>query len=123
MHERPSENREGPRTDIPVYVPSIDTDDIFRRLIADELRSGRLTRAQRKRIVSYGTSMGLTAVQMGRLIETCRTEALESDDETERYHALRLADPASPVIPTHVKIWALVAAAIALDIVLILAFS
>jgi len=109
------------RHDLPEYVPSIGTRDIFRKLIADELRSGRLTRSQRYRIVRYGTSMGLSAVQMGRLINECREEVLQSRDETERYHALRLIEPPPPLISTHVKIWLVVAAAIVIDIALILA--
>jgi len=109
------------RDDIPEYVPSIGTRDIFRKLIADELRCGRLTRSQRQRIVQYGTGMGLSAVQMGRLITECREEVLQSRDETERYHALRLIEPPPPLIPTHVKIWLVLAAAIVIDIALVLA--
>ena len=110
-----------PRDDIPKFVPPIDSEEIFRRLIADELRSGRLTRAQRRRIVLYGASMGLSAVQIGRLVSTCREEALESDNPTERYHALRLVEPLPPLIPTHLKISLVIAAAIVLDVLLIFA--
>ena len=116
-----SSRHDAARDDLPEYVPTISISDIFRRLIADELRCGRLTRSQRRRIVQYGMGMGLSAVQMGRLITECREEVLQSRDEAERYHALRLIEPPPPLVPTHLKIWLVVAAAIVIDIALILA--
>lgn len=101
-------------------MPPIDTEEIFRRLIVDELRSGRLTGAQRRRIVRYGTGMGLSAVQMGRLLDTCRKEALQSDGDAENCHTLRLVEPRSPLIPTHVKIGLVVVGAIVIDLLLIM---
>ncbi len=64
----------------PTFVPSIDMTTIFRELIADEVRTGRLTRARRRRIIQYAAHLGLSAVQVGRLIEECREEATRSDD-------------------------------------------
>ncbi len=120
--ENPYRSQAGaPRDDIPKFVPPLDSEEIFRRLIADELRSGRLTRAQRRRIVLYGASMGLSAVRIGRLVSTCREEALESGNRAERYHALRLVEPPPPLIPTHIKISLMVAAAIVIDVLLIFA--
>jgi hypothetical protein len=110
----------GPRGDVPDFVPPIDTEEIFRELIADELRCGRLTRAQRRRIVRYGAAMGLSAVQIGRLVTSCREQALQSDNQTERYHALRLVEPPPPLIPTPVKIGLVVGAAIVIDVLLIM---
>ncbi len=67
--------------------------EIFREMIAYELRAGRLTRARRQRIVRYAAQLGLSAVEAGRMIEACRQAALESDDPLVREHALRLVEP------------------------------
>lgn len=108
--------------DLPAFVPSIDTRDVFRQLIVDEIRNGRLTRARRRRIVRYAAQLGLSAVQAGRLITACREEVLQARDPTERYHALRLVEPTPTRVPTHIKIALLVAAAIILDLLLLNCF-
>ncbi len=100
-------------------VPRIDEQDIFRQLIVDEIRNGRLTRSRRKRIVRYAARLRLNAVQAGRLIEQCRQEVSRSDDPAHRAHALRLVEPVRPLIPTTVKIWSVIAVAIVLDILLV----
>ena len=73
------ERRGAADSDPPVFAPSIDMTAIFRQLIADEVRTGRLTRARRRRIVQYAAHLGLSAVQVGRLIAECREEATRSD--------------------------------------------
>ena len=108
-----------PNEDLPEFVPSIDTDEIFRRLIADELRAGRLTRARRRSIVQYAAQMGLSAVQAGRLIAACRDEALRSRDPIERRCAFRLVDPPPARVPTPLKIAMVIAAAIVLDLLVV----
>lgn len=107
----------GERDDVPPFVPSIDMQTIFRQLIADEIRNGRLGPSQRRRIVRYAAQLGLTAVQAGRLVSECREEALLSRDPVERGHALRIAPADDPIVPTHVKIALVVGAAIVLDLV------
>ena len=71
----------------------IDTKEIFREMIAQEVRSGRLSPSRRRRIVRYAAQLRLSAVETGRLITECRDEALESEDPEEIYHALRLVEP------------------------------
>ena len=44
---------------------------IFRRLIGEEIRNGRLSTHRRKRIVQYAAHLGLSAVEMGEMIEQC----------------------------------------------------
>ncbi len=105
--------------DRPVFESPIDTEEIFRRLIVDELRGGRLTPMRRRRIVQYAAQMGLSARQAGRLIETCRGQALHSTDPTERRRAFRLVEPEPTHIPTRFKIAFVVAAAIVLDVLII----
>ena len=83
----------GRNTDIPPFQPRIDARDIFHEMILTELRAGRLTRTRRRHIVGYAAQMGLSATEAGRLLAACREEALQSDDPSERYHALRLAEP------------------------------
>ncbi len=105
--------------DIHEFVPSINTHDVFRQLITDELRSGRLTPARRRRIVRYAAQLGLSAVQAGRLVNACRKEALQSRDPIERYCALRLVEPTPTTIPTPLKIALVVTAAIVLDLLFV----
>jgi hypothetical protein len=105
--------------DRPVFLPPIDTEEIFRKLIADELRTGRLTRAHRRRIVQYAAQMGLSATQAGRLVEACREQALHSTDPTERRYALRLVEPPPKHTSTRFKIALVVTAAVVLNALLI----
>ncbi len=96
----------------------LDTQTIFREMIARELRCGRLTAAQRARIVRYASQMGLSAVETGELIAECRAEALQSGDARVRGFALRLVEPAAPRIPTLVKIAAVVLVALIVDVLI-----
>lgn len=78
------------------WEPHIDMHDVLERMVADELRSGRLTPAGRRRVVRYAAGMGLSAVQAGRLLERIRQEALLDNDPRVRRHALRLVPPLKP---------------------------
>ncbi len=112
--ERPSSGA-GVRT----RPPRLDTQTIFREMIARELRCGRLNRAQRARIVRCAAQMGLSATQAGRLIAECREEALRCADPQSRRFALRLVEPAEPVIPTWLKIAAVIVAALTVDVLIV----
>ncbi len=101
------------------FVPSIGTDDIFRQLIADEIRNGRLSPSRRRRIVRYAAQLGLSAVEAGKLIAACREEALQTNDPTERFHALRLVEPPPDRVPIPVKIAIVVGLAILLDVLVV----
>ncbi len=93
----------------------IDTKDIFRELIAQEVRSGRLTPSRRRRIVRYASHLQLSAVETGRLIAECREEALESEDPEVVYHALRLVEPPpAATMPLFVKLSVVMTVAIVL---------
>jgi hypothetical protein len=96
------------------YTRRIDTKEIFRAMISQELRSGRLTPSRRRRMVRYAAQFHLSAVETGRLIAECRDEALESEDPEEIYHALRLVEPPPKTMPLPVK------AAIALTAAIVL---
>ena len=67
--------------------------EIFREMIAEEVRRGRLDRARRQRIIRYAAQLGLSAVEAGAMIQECRAEALQSDDPAVRTYALRLVEP------------------------------
>ncbi len=97
---------------------SLPTADIFRALIAGELRNGRLTAARRRRIVRYGASMGLSANELGKLITQCRNEALLSEDHVERHHALRFVDRPPRTTPVALKIALIVAIVILVQILI-----
>lgn len=101
------------------FQPAMDIHDIFRAMIAAELRAGRLTPARRKRIVQYAAQLRLSAVDAGRLIDECREEALAGDDAEAKYHAVRLVEAPDERVPFAYKLWALVVIAILLDMLLI----
>lgn len=92
----------------------INTKEIFRELIAQEVRSGRLTPSRRRRMVRYAAQLRLSAVETGRLIAECRDEALESEDHEVIYHALRLVEPPPQMMPLPVKV------AVALTVAIVL---
>ena len=96
------------------YTRRIDTKEIFRELIAQEVRTGRLTPSRRRRIVRYAAQLRLSAVETGRLIAECRDEALESEDPEEIYHALLLVEPPPQTMPLIVKAVVALTAAIVL---------
>ncbi len=102
----------------PTYVPKIEMRNIFHQMIADELRNGRLTRHRRKRVIRYAAQLGLSAVEAGRLITTCREQVLESADPIERRHALKLVEPEPERIPIAFKLAVAVALGIAVDLLL-----
>ncbi len=90
-----SANRTSAESDLPEYRPTIDTHDVFRELIASEIRDGRLSASRRRRIIRYAAHLGLSAVETGQLIAHCREQAVPCDNPDERAYALRLA-PAEP---------------------------
>ena len=105
--------------DPPAFVPKIEMGYIFHQMIADELRNGRLTRERRKRVIRYAAQLGLSAVEAGILITTCREQVLESADPIERRHALKLVEPAPERIPVAFKLAAVVVLAIVADLLLL----
>ena len=101
------------------YLSALHTRDIFRQLIADEIRTGRLTPARRRRVVQYAASMGLSAVEAGQLISACRKELLTSEDPAERHRALELVEPPPERWPIALKLSIVVGLAILLDLLLL----
>ena len=61
---------------------SIDHREIFRELIATEVKAGRMTSFRRARIVRFASQLGLSAVETGRLIMECQNLA-----QSQREHA------------------------------------
>lgn len=98
----------------------LDTEHILREMIAHELRAGRLVPGRLAQVKRFGSELGFSVVETGRLIAQCRDQALKSTDPTERSYALRLLRPPQPRIPTRWKMAAAVVAALALDIALFL---
>lgn len=96
----------------------IDAREIFREMIAQEVRSGRLTPARRQRIVRYAADLRISAEETGRLIAECREEALESGDPDVTYHAMRLVEPPPAAAPLMVKIATVVAVVIVVHLIL-----
>ena len=108
------------RSDPPVWSPlALETKEIFRQLIADEVKSGRLTPARRRRIVRYAATLGMSAVEVGQVLEASRQQAVESDDPGTGFHALQLTEAPPALIPAAVKIWALLALVILADLLLL----
>lgn len=108
---------------LPAFTPRIETDEILRRLIAEDLRCGRLTAARCRAICRYARDFGLSATQSTRLIVQCRNEALESNDPTERRNARRLSAPFGLAVRPAVKFAILASGLIALEIALLRYFS
>jgi len=90
---------------------TIEIRDVFRQLLMDEIRSGRLSPARRRRIVRYGAKLRMSAVEVGQLVQECKEEALESADPTTRVHALRLAEEDAAVARTNPNLLLMVVAA------------
>lgn len=87
----------------PKFTAAIDNDQIFRRLILDEVRAGRLTAARRRRIVRYAAGLRISAVEVGRMVAECQSEVLSSRNPIARRHALRLVEEECspwPRVPT-----------------------
>jgi hypothetical protein len=120
LHHQSSHEAERP-SDLDADARAIPTSDVFRALIEEELRSGRLTPSRRRRIVRYATAMGLSATEAGELITECQRQALEDADPTTRRHALRLVYPDPPLLPAGLKLALVVIVAIALDMLLVAA--
>lgn len=107
------------RADHPAYMPRIDTTDILRDLIANEIRGGRLTRARRRAVEKYATQFGLSTTQATRLVDRCRDEATRSHRPTRRRHALRQPDSRSPGFAMSIAVMLALIGIIALDYLLI----
>lgn len=101
------------------FAPPVRTEDVFRSLIEEELRTGRLSASRRRRIVRYAAAMGLDAAAAGELITQCRDEALKDSDPRVRQHAMRLIYPDPPLIPAGLKLALAAGIAIALDVLLV----
>ncbi len=76
------------RTD--TFIPPVDREAIFRELILQEVRYGRLNKASRARIVRYACGMGLSATQAGKLIHTCQEEVARERRSSQTPHQLTL---------------------------------
>ena len=100
-------------------APALDDAEIFRQLIKTELRNGRLSSSQRRRIVRYAAKLRVSAVEAGQLIARCREEALHSADPTERVHALRLVEPETGHTPVALRISLVIALAILVDLLVL----
>jgi len=101
------------------HSPRIDVQDIFREMIAQELREGRLTPMRRRHIVRYAAQMGLSAVEAGRLIAQCRDEVLQGDDSEGHACALRLVErPPTARWGTFWRIVAVIALGVVLELLL-----
>ena len=101
------------------FAPTISLRDVLREMILDEVRSGELTKSRRRRIVRYSASMGLNAVQAGRLIEECRAEAFEGQVPEAPCRQLRLVPAPEPGANESMRLWVAVALAILADIVIL----
>ncbi len=84
--DRPGPRRPQPPEDaLPSFKPQVDREDIFRQLIDQELRRGRLNKSARARIVRYACGMGLTATRAGELLRECAERSVQQRDPMQRY--------------------------------------
>ncbi len=96
----------------------LDTEHIYREMITNELRAGRLTPGRHAEIVRFGSHLGFSVLEANKLVAECRDRALQSADPVERNYALRLLPPQRTWIPTTWKVAAVIALAIVLDIII-----
>ena len=54
----------------------LDSEEIFRQLVRDEIRQGRATRSRRSRILSLAGELGIRPDEAARHFEECRLDAL-----------------------------------------------
>ncbi len=87
----------------PMVVSTLGTQSIFHQLIVNEIRSGRLTPARRRRIIAYAARLGLTAIEVGEMIAACREQVLVGGDPVEQTHALRVVLPERRRVPTGIR--------------------
>jgi len=89
--DRPEPRRPQPRAHaLRPFTPPVDRDAIFRQLIDQELRRGRLNKPARARIVRYACGMGLSATRAGELVRE-RAERISRECEApQREFALRV---------------------------------
>ena len=111
------------KNQIQPFMPRIDTAEILGRIIAEDLRSGRLTARRWRAISRYAEDFGFSEAQTDRLIHQCRNEALASSDPVERYYGRRLSMPMRSMALSAVRFAILAACLIALEIVLLDYFS
>ena len=97
----------------------IELTEVFRALIKEELRHGKLTPLRRRRIIQYAAAMGLSAAQTGALIEQCRREALENGSPEIRRQDLRLVHPEPPIVPAGIKLALAAGIAVILNLLLL----
>ena len=63
----------------PTY--KIGCESIFRRMIENEMRAGRMSKGRRRKLIQFGSHLGLSPVEVGELIARCRME--EPGEEPE----------------------------------------
>ena len=55
-----------------VVMDTWERQDVFREMVAGVLRNGELTVRRRRQLVAYAASLGISAVQAGRLVSQAR---------------------------------------------------
>lgn len=101
------------------FAPPVDRDAIFRKLIYDEIRNGRLNRERRARVVRYACGMGLSARQAGELVRQCAERVAAEHDGRTRSIALHLVEEAPCGKGVHpAVIWGVAATVILVALVL-----
>lgn len=89
--DRPEPHRTRLRRDtLPSFRPRVDREAIFRQLVDQELRHGRLNKSARARIVRYACGMGLSATRAGELLRECAEQSARQCDPSQRQFALRI---------------------------------
>ena len=96
----------------------IGEEEIFAELIRMEVRTGPLTRARRRRLVRYAAHLRLSAVDVGEMITACRAGLDEDPPRPMPRPTLKLVLPPK-TRGTSARIAGLVAAALAIDVVLL----
>ena len=96
----------------------ISEEEIFAELIHAEVRNGPLTAARRRRLVRYAAHLHLSAVDVGQMITQCRASLDACTPRPTPRPMLKLV-PAPEPRRSFTRIGAVVAAALAIDVLIL----
>lgn len=102
------------------FAPPIESHDVFRQLIEEEIRNGRLSTSRRRRIVRYAAQLGLSATQAGRLIEASRAEFQQERASRNSQSQLRWVQTPQPATRSSHAPWIIFAFVLIAEYILLL---
>lgn len=97
----------------------ISEEEIFTELIKEEVRTGRLTAARRRRLIRYAAHLQISAVDVGNLIADARRTTDTANRPAPPRPVMKLVTPPPARVPITTRIGAIITAAIAIDVLVL----